>query len=105
MTDIIDKLDCLFEEVQDVDGFFFSTHYLALEAIRYFVNHKIDYQSRFHMGCFHETIALNILAPDMSITLMPIQEMGIQAVQILLENIGNNDFTPKGVVVDNLFIP
>ena len=31
--------------------------------------------------------------------------MGIQAVQILLENIGNNDFTPKGVVVDNLFIP
>lgn len=105
VTDIIDKLDCLFEEVPDVDGFFFSTHYLALEAIRYFVNRKIDYQSRFLMGCFHETIALDILAPDMSITRMPIQEMGVQAVQILLENIGNENFTPKGVVIDNLFIP
>lgn len=57
------------------------------------------------MGCFHETIALDILAPDMSITLMPIQEMGTQAVQILLENIGNKDFTSRGVVVDNLLMP
>ena len=104
-TDIVDKLDCLFEEVPDIDGFFFSTHYLALEAIRYFVNRKIDYQNRFSMGCFHETIALDILAPDMSITLMPIQEMGTQAVQILLENIGNKDFTSRGVVVDNLLMP
>lgn len=104
-TDIVDKLDRLFDEVKDVDGFFFSTHYLALEAIRYFVRQKIDYQARFHMGCFHETIALDILAPDMSITLMPIREMGVQVVHILLENIRNSDFTPRGVIVNNQFIP
>ena len=52
--DIVDKLDSLFKEVPDVDGFFFSTHYLALEAIRYFIKRKIDYHTRFNMGCFHD---------------------------------------------------
>lgn len=104
-TDITDKLDCLFDEVPDVDGFFFSTHYLALEAIRYFIDHKIDYHTRFHMGCFHETIALDILSPEMSITRMPIPEMGAQAIRMLLENIRDKDFKPKGIVLKNLFIP
>ena len=40
-TDIVDKLDCLFEEVPDVDGFFlfytlscFGVHYVILLVIR-----------------------------------------------------------------------
>ena len=104
-TDIVDKLDCLFEEVPDVDGFFFSTHYLALESIRYFISNKIDYHTRFNMGCFHETTALDILSPEMSISRMPIEQMGIQAIQILLENIRDENFSHKGVVVNNQFIP
>lgn len=103
--DIVDKLDSLFEEVPDVDGFFFSTHYLALEALRYFIDHKIDYHTRFHMACFHETTALDILAPEMSISRMPINEMGIQSVKILLENIKNKDMAPQEVVLNNLFLP
>ena len=104
-TDIVDKLDCLFEEVPDVDGFFFSTHYLALESIRYFISNKIDYHTRFNMCCFHETTALDILSPEMSISRMPIEQMGIQAIQILLENIRDKNFSHKGVVVNNQFIP
>ena len=104
-TDIVDKLDCLFEEVPDVDGFFFSTHYLALESIRYFISNKIDYHTRFNMGCFHETTALDILSPEMSISRMPIEQMGTQAKQILLENIRDKNFSHKGVVVNNQFIP
>lgn len=104
-TDLAERLDCLFEDVPDVDGFFFSTHYLALEAIRYFINHKIDYHTRFHMGCFHDTAALDILCPEMSITRMPIEEMGVQAIQTLLENIKDKNFTHKGIVLDNQFIP
>lgn len=100
-TDLIDKFDCLFKKVPDVDGFFFSTHYLALESIRYFINHRIDYHTRFSMGCFHETTALDILCPEMSISRMPIEEMGIQSVKILLENINDKNFAPKGIVVNN----
>ena len=105
-TDIIDKLDCLFQEVPDVDGFFFSTHYLALEAIRYFINHQIDYQHRFHLGCFHETIALDVLAPEMCVTRMPIDKMGVEAVKILLDNIQQGgDFSFRNVVLENEFSP
>ena len=105
-TDIIDKLDCLFQEVPDVDGFFFSTHYLALEAIRYFINHQIDYQHRFHLGCFHETIALDVLAPEMCVTRMPIDKMGVEAVKILLGNIQQGgDFSFRNVVLENEFSP
>lgn len=102
-TDIIDKLDCLFEEVPSVDGFFFSTHYLAFEAIRYFVNRKIDYHTRFRMGCFHEMVALDILSPEMSISKIPIEQMGVLAMQILLENIKDKNFVRRGVVLDNIF--
>lgn len=105
VTDIIDKLDCLFEEVPDVDGFFFSTHYLALESLRYFVTRKIDYHTRFCLGCFHETTALDILAPEMSISRMPIEKMGTQVMRILLANIKNKDILPQKVVVENVFKP
>lgn len=104
-VDIIDKLDYLFSEIPDVDGFFFSTHYLALEAIRYFIERNIDYRNKFQMGCFHETIALDILAPQMSISRMPIHEMGVESVKILLENIQEKETNYKAVVLDNELLP
>lgn len=103
--DIIDKLDYLFSELPDVDGFFFSTHYLALEAIRYFIDRNIDYKNKFQMGCFHETISLDILAPRMSISRMPIHEMGVESVKILLENIQDKEAGYKAVILDNELLP
>lgn len=103
--DIVDKLDYLFSELPDVDGFFFSTHYLALEAIRYFIEQDIDYKNKFLMGCFHETASLDILAPRMSISRMPIHEMGVESVKILLENIQEKETNYKAVVLDNELLP
>ena len=100
-VDIIDKLDCLFSEQPDVTGFFFSTHYLALESIRYFIERNIDYRNRFQMGCFHETASLDILAPEMSIAKMPIQEMGVESVKILLENIQHKTTENRSVILEN----
>lgn len=103
--DIAEKLDYLFSEVPDVDGFFFSTHYLALEAIRYFIEHKIDYLTQFQMGSFHETTALDILAPRMSISRMPILEIGVESVKILLDNIQDKEFKYKTVTLENELLP
>lgn len=103
--DIVDKLDYLFSELPDVDGFFFSTHYLALEAIRYFIERNIDYKTKFQMACFHETTSLDILAPRMSISRMPIREMGVESVKILLESIQNKEADYKAVVLDNELLP
>ncbi len=89
--DIITKLDELLQQHPDVDGFFFSTHYLALETMRYFIKNNIDYHRRFNMACFHTTTALDILAPEMIVSLMPIEQMGASAVDILMENIKQKD--------------
>lgn len=99
---IVEALDALFERCPDVDGFFFTTHYLALETMRYFIERGIDYHRRFRFACFHTTTALDILAPEMLVTQMPIEEMGTRAVDMLLENIRDRGkFRPQGAVLQN----
>ncbi|HIW65157.1 MAG TPA: LacI family transcriptional regulator [Candidatus Alistipes intestinipullorum] len=102
---IVEELDALLARCPDVDGFFFSTHYLALETIRYFIKRGIDYRKRFRFACFHTTAALDILAPEMYVTLMPIEKMGTMAVDILLDNIASKeDYRPQGVVLENTIL-
>lgn len=98
--DIVTELDKLFANSPDVDGFYFSTQYLALEAIRYFVNKGIDF-SKFAMGCFHTMTALDILAPQMKIALIPVEDMGREAVELLLKRIKNrNSMSVQGIILD-----
>ena len=104
-VDIDEKLDCLFREVPDVDGFFFTTHYLAMAAIRYMVKRGVDYH-RFKMGVFHTMAGLDVLAPEMAATVFPIEELGAEAVDILLANIREGkDFVLQAKVLQNTFLP
>ncbi len=102
-SDIILKLDKLFSEVSDIDGFFFSTHYLALESLRYFINKNINYHKSFLMACFHDMITLDILAPEMNISYMPIESMGEKAVQILIENVKNETNDYQCIIMNNTY--
>ncbi|MDL2221155.1 LacI family transcriptional regulator [Parabacteroides sp. OttesenSCG-928-N08] len=89
-TDIIDKLDSLFQRVPDVDAFFFATHYLALEALRYFYERAIAFTHDVRLGCFHRSASLTILAPQMVIVDQPVSLIGKEAVDILIQSIKNN---------------
>lgn len=103
-VDIDEKLDCLFREVPDVDSFFFTTHYLAMAAIRYMVKRGVDYH-RFKMGVFHTMAGLDVLAPEMAATVFPIEELGAEAVDILLANIREGkDFVLQAKVLQNTFL-
>jgi LacI family transcriptional regulator len=88
--DVIKVLDNLFEKVPDVDGFFFITHYLALETILYFFrnNIKID---QFGLACVHRNPLFSTLAPDMDVATIPLDEMGHKAVNILLDDMNNKN--------------
>lgn len=88
--DIVQKLDELFRTEPDVDGFFFTTHYLAEETIKYFITKGIDYKTRFNMGSMHITKSLEMLVPNMSFAVIPIEEMGGVAVDILIDSINFN---------------
>ncbi len=103
-SDSITQLDRLFKDIPDVDGFFFTTHYLAFEAIRYFISHDMDYHSKFHLGCFHDTLGLGILAPEMCISKIQVQEMGTRATQILTEVIEDVNRPSQCEVLKNILL-
>jgi LacI family transcriptional regulator len=86
-TAIIGVLDRIFQQVPDVDGFCFSTHYLALEAIRYFYKRNMDIKQKIGLASIHTTSSFEILAPQMNIAQMPVQETGKNAVRILVNEL------------------
>jgi LacI family transcriptional regulator len=101
VKDSVRVLDELFAQVPDVDGFYFTTHYLAMEALRYFIVRNIDFAGRFNLACFHHTVALDVMAPGMSYAKMPVDIMGARAVQILSQSIRVKSTEPSGVTLEN----
>jgi LacI family transcriptional regulator len=90
-TDIIRVLDKIFQQVPDIDGFYFSTHYLALEALRYFYKSNMDIKHKIGLACIHTTPSFEILAPQMNIAHQPVQEIGRNAVHILVNELDKSN--------------
>lgn len=76
-------LNNIFTEVPDVDGFFFTTHILALEAFQYYYEKGI--KQDFEMACIHEVPIFKVLAPRINVARMPVGEIGRTAVTSLIE--------------------
>jgi LacI family transcriptional regulator len=93
-------LDKIFRAVPDVDGFFFTTHILALEGFRYFNEKNIDINQGYGMACIHETSAFHLLAPEMSIARMPVEGIGKNAIRLLLDEIKTKQSQSSGVSKD-----
>ena len=84
-------LDTIFETEPDVDGFYFTTHYLGMEGLRYFYKRNIDV-SKIGLACLHSTPSFELLAPNMHIALLPIKEIGrVSLVRILIEKLETSD--------------
>lgn len=88
-------LDRIFAKAPDVDGFFFTTHILALEAFRYFHGRRIDINDGYGLACIHEVPAMSVLAPAMNVARMPVGEIGRNAVRMLLGDIRNRGSLPR----------
>ena len=95
---IIDALDSIYRHEPKVDGFFFTTPILALEAFRYFFDHKININDGYQLGCIHAIPALRILCPSMRIAMMPVDEIGTNTVRIVTECIDTKKLGIKRTV-------
>lgn len=84
---VIKALDSILEAVPEVDGFFFATHILALEAFLYFNNKGLNFNEDFKLASIHSTSTFKIMAPKINIAEMPVAEIGRNAVDILLKDI------------------
>lgn len=92
---LYDVLDKIFKEVPDVDGFFFTTHILALEAFNYFYDRGIDIKKGEGCASIHSTHSFKVLAPKMSIAIMPTNKIGINATKIILDDIKRKENKDK----------
>ncbi|MGV8092196.1 MAG: LacI family DNA-binding transcriptional regulator [Mangrovibacterium sp.] len=103
LYEALDRIMCL---EPDVDGFYFTSHILAIETINYFHSQGIDFNGRFKMASIHEVPMMNIVAPKISIARMPAKVIGQEAVRLLLDAIDNKDevIRLKGIVLPTLQI-
>ncbi len=79
----VDGLRMVLEQHPQVDGLVFTTHILAIEAIRFFHHVGIPLE-RFRLGCVHSVPTLQLLAPHMNVAYMPIEEMGAAVVNAIV---------------------
>ena len=85
---VCDTLDRILAMVPDTDGFFFTTHILATEALRYFHDRGIDISDgRLGLACMHEDPLFRLAAPRMSVARFPVEEISAHAVRLLLRQI------------------
>lgn len=97
---IYSTLDRIFSAVPDVDAFFFTTHILAIEALRYFYDRGIDINDgNWGLASMHEDSLFRVLAPKMNIAHFPIEEIGSNAVRILLNQIRQSNDPAAGEYV------
>ncbi len=103
LKEIDEKIGNLLNNVSDIDGIVFSTHYLAMGVIHYLVQKKIPYQNQIQIASFHSNTALEILVPDIAIARIPIEEMGVRAVDTLLSNIKQPEMAKKEMTLDIIY--
>ena len=86
-------LDIIFQNHPDVDAFFFTTHILALETFQYLNEKRIT--RRFEMACIHDIPEFKIISPHMNVARMPIEQIGMEAVKILMDQIKHYKMNKK----------
>ncbi len=94
---ICDTLDHILQTVPDTDGFFFTTHILATEALRYFHDRGIDINDRSRgLACMHEDPLFRLAAPRMNVARFPVAGISANAVRILLRHIRESQTPASG---------
>jgi LacI family transcriptional regulator len=101
-------LDQILSKVPDVDGFFFSTHILAIETFKYFIGKGIDYNNRFRLACIHEEPLFPIISPHINVAVMPVLKIGESIVDLLSQQI-NAKYSKTGSenskLIEELILP
>lgn len=86
--EIIPMLDNMFRNHPDIDGIFFASHILLIEALNYFMLSHISLtDGHISLASMRTEKLLRGIAPDLSIAHFPEEDIGRNAVRILLDHI------------------
>jgi LacI family transcriptional regulator len=83
--DTFDVLERIFQQHPDVDGFFFATHVLAVEAFHYFHEQGININIGYQLGSIHSEKSFKAFVPQMRVAYFPIEDICCEAIRIVVE--------------------
>ena len=89
-----DVLEKLFRENPDVDALYFTAHYLASEAVMYMYKKNMNIDS-YGLATVHTNPVIEVLSPKMSVARIPLDVIGRNAVDILIEDINSGGKATK----------
>lgn len=102
--DVKNALDNMVFGPKPVDGLVFLTDELSIHGLEYLKDNNVKIPETLSVYAFDDGIMLKLHTPPVSAIKQPVQEMGKQAVQILIENIKNPDMERKEIVLDHKMI-
>lgn len=88
--EIIPALENLFRKYPDIDGIFFTSHILLIEALNFFKKCGINLNDgHISLASMRTETLLRVIAPDLDVAHFPEEEMGKNAVRIILDQINS----------------
>ena len=85
---IVAVMDRIFNDIPDVDAFFFTTHILAIEGFKYLNRRGFSLNDgSIGLSSMHSNDLFRIVAPGIDYAEFPVKEMGENIVSILLQQI------------------
>jgi LacI family transcriptional regulator len=103
--EIIPALELLFKNYPDVDGIFFTSHILLIEALNFFKRSGINLNdAHISFASMRTETLLRVIASDLDVAHFPEDEMGRNAVRILIGHINSLrsglPFKTESIVLD-----
>ena len=83
--DTFNFLERIYHLFPYVDGFFFATHVLAVEAFRFFRERNININSEYQLGSIHGEKFFTAFVPQMKVAQFPVEEISKEAIRIVTE--------------------
>jgi LacI family transcriptional regulator len=102
-TNIFTILDEMYKQEPDIDAFFFTSHVLILEAFTYFYDNNININDT-GLACIHDLSAFRVLAPRINTARMPVEQIGSEAVRILINEINQKQLKMKQLKKESIVL-
>ncbi|WP_039865924.1 LacI family DNA-binding transcriptional regulator [Pedobacter sp. BAL39] len=101
---VVSAIDQLVSRDEPVDALFFASNLLAMEGLIHIRNLNLRVPEDIGILCFDQSAAYNLFYCPLSYIEQPINEIGEQAVTILLNSIDNSELPVQDLVLESRLV-
>lgn len=99
-ADAVELITAFLQQNPRLDAVFFATNYLGIAGLESIRNLKIEVPARLGVICFDDHDIFRLYTPGITTIKQPTNEIGLNAVRLLIENISNHYELHKNKVME-----